>query len=188
MSTPEIAINELLQQWGNGDREAHDTLMRAVYPVMRAMAQRELGTAKGRLTMRATELANEAYLRLLEQRGEWQDRNHFLAITGTVIRRVLIDFVRERQARKRGSDFEMVALDPDADQDHPRVEDALDLLALDRALTSLAGRDPLAARVVELRYFAGLTSEQVAQVLGIGYATVVRHWQFGRAYLHRRLA
>ena len=106
MSAAEIAIDDLLQQWRNGDREAHDALMRDVYPVMRAMAQRELGSANGRFTIRATELAHEAYLRLLEQRGGWQDRAHFLAITARVIRRVLIDLVRERQAQKRGSEFD----------------------------------------------------------------------------------
>ena len=187
MSAAETAIDDLLQQWRNGDREAHDALMRDVYPVMRAMAQRELGSANGRFTIRATELAHEAYLRLLEQRGGWQDRTHFLAITARVIRRVLIDLVRERQARKRGSEFEFVALDPDADHLHPSVDDALDLLSLDHALTELAKRDAISAQVVELRYFSGLTNEQVADVLGIGVATVVRHWQFGRAYLHRRL-
>ena len=188
VSAPELPINDLLQQWRNGNREAHDALMRDVYPVMRAMAQRELGSANGRFTIRATELAHEAYLRLLEQRGGWQDRTHFLAITARVIRRVLIDFVRERRAMKRGSEFEMVALDPDDDQQHPRMDDALDLLSLDEALTNLAQRDATAAQVVELRYFSGLTNEQVAHVLGIGVATVVRHWQFGRAYLHRRLS
>lgn len=188
MSASELAIDDLLQHWRSGDREAHDALMRAVYPIMRAMAQRELGAGSGRFTIRATELAHEAYLRLLEQRGGWQDRTHLLAITARVIRRVLIDLVRERQAQKRGSEFEMVALDPDADHLHPRVDDALDLLSLDSALSTLAERDAVAAQVVELRYFSGLTNDEVADVLGIGVATVVRHWQFGRAYLHRRLA
>lgn len=187
MSASELAIDDLLQQWRNGDRAAHDALMRDVYPVMRAIARHELGSVNGRFTIRATELAHEAYLRLLEQRGNWQDRTHFLAITARVIRRVLIDLVRERQAQKRGSEFEMVALDHDADHLHPHVDDALDLLSLDRALTLLAERDAIAAQVVELRYFSGLDNEEVAQVLGIGVATVVRHWRFGRAYLHRRL-
>lgn len=188
LSASETAINDLLRQWRNGDREAHDALMRAVYPVMRAMAQREAGSVRGRFTIRATELAHEAYLRLLEQRGEWQDRTHFLAITACVVRRVLIDLIRERRAQKRGSEFEIVALDPDADHLHPRADDALDLLSLDHALTMLAERDAVAAQVVELRYFSGLTNEDVAHVLGIGVATVVRRWRFGRAYLHRRLA
>src|SRR5687768_10747777 len=134
MSASELAIDELLQHWRSEDRDAHDALMRAVYPILRAMAQRELGSGQVRLTIRATELAHEAYLRLLEQRGVWQDRAHLLAITARVIRRVLIDLVRERQAQKRGSEFEMVALDPGADDQHPRVDDALDLLSLDRAL------------------------------------------------------
>lgn len=188
MSATETALDDLVRQWRSGDREAHDALMNAVYPIMRAMAQRELGGANGRITIRATELAHEAYVRLLEQRGGWQDRAHLLAITARVIRRVLIDLVRERQAQKRGSECEVIALDPDADHLHPRVDDALDLLSLDRALTMLAERDAVAAQVVELRYFSGLTNEEVAEVLGIGIATVVRHWQFGRAYLHRRLA
>jgi RNA polymerase sigma factor (TIGR02999 family) len=188
IAVSDSSLNDLLRQWRNGDREAHEALMRAVYPIMRAMAQREAGALGGRFTIRATELAHEAYLRLLEQRGEWQDRTHFLAITARVIRRVLIDLVRERRAQKRGSEFEIVALDPDADHLHPRVDDALDLLSLDAALTQLEQRDAVAARVVELRYFSGLTNEQVADVLGIGVATVVRHMRFGRAYLHRRLA
>jgi len=188
VSTPELAITDLLQHWRNGDREAHDALMRAVYPALRAMAQREIGSAGGRVTIRATELAHEAYLRLLEQRGDWQDRAHFLAISARVIRRVLIDLIRERGAQKRGSEFEIVAIDPDADHLHPRTDDVLDLLVLDQALTKLAERDAIAAQVVELRYFSGLTNEEVAKVLEIGVATVVRHWQFGRAYLHRRLA
>lgn len=189
MADAEPIIDELLlPRWHSGDRQAHDALMRAVYPIMRAMAQRELGSGNGRLTIRATELAHEAYLRLLEQRGAWKDRAHLLAIVARVIRRVLIDLVRERHAQKRGSEFEMVALDPGADHQHPQVDDALDLLSLDHALTLLERRDAIAAQVVELRYFSGLSTEEVAAVLGIGVATVVRHWQFGRAYLHRRLA
>jgi RNA polymerase sigma factor (TIGR02999 family) len=188
VSLANLAITDLLQHWRNGDRDAHDALMRAVYPALRAIAQREIGAAGGRLTIRATELAHEAYLRLLGQRGQWQDRAHFLAISARVVRRVLIDLMRERAAQKRGSEFEIVALDPGADHLHPRTDDALDLLVLDQALTTLAQRNAVAAQVVELRYFSGLTNEEVAQVLEIGVATVVRHWQFGRAYLHRRLA
>lgn len=184
----DTAINGLLRQWRSGDREAHDALMRAVYPVMHAMAQREVGSAGGRITVRATELAHEAYLRLIEQRSEWQDRAHFFAIAAQVVRRVLIDLVRERRALKRGSEFELVALDPDADDLHPSVDNALDLLSLDAALTLLAERDELAARVVELRFFSGLENEEIAHVLGVGVATVIRRWRFGRAYLHRRLA
>jgi RNA polymerase sigma factor (TIGR02999 family) len=187
MPATELAIDDLLQHWRSGDRDAHDALVRAVYPILRAIAQRELGAGNARLTIRATELAHEAYLRLLEQRGGFQDRAHLLAITARVVRRVLIDLVRERQARKRGSELERVSLDPEADHQHPRVDDALDLLSLDAALTRLAQRDAVAAQVVELRYFSGLTNEEVADVLGIGVATVVRHWQFGRAFLHRRL-
>lgn len=186
-STPEIT--ELLGRWRGGDRAAEEQLMTVLYPVMRAMAQRELsGVGQGKLTVRATELANEAYLRLLGQRADWESRTHFLAIAGRMIRRVVVDMLRARQAEKRGADVDVVPLDDDNEHLHPVVEDAIDLLILDQALETLSKRDSVAAQIFELRYFSGLTNDEVARFLDIGVATVVRHWQFGRAFLHRRLA
>jgi RNA polymerase sigma factor (TIGR02999 family) len=181
-------VTVLLDRWRAGDRDAESELMKHLYPALRAMAQREIGAAgAGKLTMRATELAHESYLRLLDQRSPWQNRAHFLAVAGRTIRRVAVDLIRQRQAEKRGAGIEFVAFDWQDEKGQPEVADTVDLLALDQALESLEKRDAVAAQVVELRYFSGLNNDEVADVIGIGVATVVRHWRFGRAYLHSRL-
>lgn len=181
-------VTELLDRWRSGDRAAEADLMKHLYPALRAMAQREVGSAgAGKLTMRATDLAHEAYLRLIDQRSPWQNRAHFLAVAGRTIRRVAVDLVRQRQAEKRGALVDFVTFDWQDEKGQPSGEDTLDLLALDQALESLAQRDAVAAQVVELRYFSGLNNDEVAEVIGCGVATVVRHWRFGRAWLHSRL-
>lgn len=181
-------VTDLLDRWRAGDRSAESDLMEHIYPALRAMAQRELGApGSGNLTIRATELAHEAYLRLLDQRAPWQNRAHFLAIAGRTIRRVAVDLVRQRQAEKRGAFVDFVTFDWHDEKGHPSSGDSVDLLALDTALEALARRDAVAAEVVELRYFSGLNNDEVAEVIGIGVATVVRRWRFGRAWLHARL-
>ena len=181
-------VTDLLDRWRAGDRTAESDLMEHIYPALRAMAQREVGApGSGKLTIRATELAHEAYLRLLDQRSPWQNRAHFLAVAGRTIRRVAVDLVRQRQAEKRGALVDFVTFDWHDEKGHPVATDAVDLLALDTALEGLAKRDEIAALVVELRYFSGLNNDEVAEVIGIGVATVVRHWRFGRAWLHSRL-
>jgi RNA polymerase sigma factor (TIGR02999 family) len=162
--------------------------MKHLYPALRAMAQREVGAAgAGKLTVHATELAHEAYLRLLDQRAPWQNRAHFLAVAGRTIRRVAVDLVRQRMAEKRGALIDFVTFDWQDEKGQAAAPDTVDLLALDQALEALALRDAVAAQVVELRYFSGLNNDEVAEVIGIGVATVVRHWRFGRAWLHSRL-
>jgi len=181
-------VTDLLDRWRSGDRAAEADLMKHLYPALRAMAQREVSaSASGKLTMRATELAHEAYLRLIDQRTPWQNRAHFLAVAGRTIRRVAVDLVRARQAEKRGAGIDFVTFDWQDDKGQPSSGDNVDLLALDQALESLAERDAVAAQIVELRYFGGLNNDEVAEVIGIGVATVVRHWRFGRAWLHSRL-
>jgi RNA polymerase sigma factor (TIGR02999 family) len=181
-------VTGLLDRWRGGDRAAEADLMKYLYPALRAMAQRELGAAgPGKLAVHATELAHEAYLRLLDQRSPWQNRAHFLAVAGRTIRRVAVDLVRQRLAEKRGALVEFVTFDWQDEKGEPASADTVDLLALDQALEALAQRDAVAAQVVELRYFSGLNNDEVAEVIGIGVATVVRHWRFGRAYLHSRL-
>jgi RNA polymerase sigma factor (TIGR02999 family) len=181
-------VTDLLVRWRAGDRAAESDLMKHLYPVLRAMAQREVGAAgAGKLTVRATELAHEAYMRLIDQRSPWQNRAHFLAVAGRTIRRVAVDLVRQRQAEKRGGLIDFVTLDWQDDKGHPATADTVDLLALDQALETLSQRDAVAAQVVELRYFSGLNNDEVAEVIGVGVATVVRHWRFGRAWLHSRL-
>jgi RNA polymerase sigma factor (TIGR02999 family) len=135
----------------------------------------------------ATELAHEAYLRLLDQRSPWQNRAHLMAVVGRTIRRVSVDLLRQRQAEKRGALIDFVTFDWQDEDGQPVAADTLDLLDLDRALETLAQCDTVAAEVVELRYFSGLKNEEIAEVLGTSLATVGRHLRFGRAWLNTHL-
>lgn len=185
---PDHEITALLDRWRAGDDDARQALLARLYPILRAIAQREIGgMLQRRATLRATDLAHEAYLRLLDQRNPGQNRGHFLAIVARVIRRVAVDLVRQRLAEKRGALIEFVVLDPNDSGQDARTDDELDLLSLDQALDQLERREPVAAKIMELRYFSGMTNEEVAEHLDLGVATIVRHWQFGRAFLHRRL-
>ena len=181
-------VTGLLDRWRAGDRDAESELMKHLYPVLRAMAQREVGAAGiGKSSMNATELAHEAYLRLLDQHSPWQNRAHFMAMVGRTIRRVAVDLVRQRQAEKRGALIDFVTFDWQEENEQPAVEETVDLLALDRALDALAQQNAIVAQVVELRYFSGLNNDEVAAVIGISVATVGRHLRFGRAWLNSHL-
>jgi RNA polymerase sigma factor (TIGR02999 family) len=183
---PSFDITAQLDRWRSGDLLARDALIDHLYPVLRAMAGGEL--RGGRLSLRATEVVHEAYLRLCEQRADWVGRSHFMAIAGQTIRRVVVDAARRREADKRGAEAQHIELGL-ADEAGELVQSSsLDWLLVDQELTRLGRRDGKAAEILELRYFAGLTNEEIAEYLGIGVATVVRHWQFGRAWLHQRLA
>jgi RNA polymerase sigma factor (TIGR02999 family) len=183
----ESDITGLLARWRAGDKSAETELLDVLYPYLRAMAQRELRAANYRHSLRATELVNESYLRLVDQHVAFASRSHFIAIASTVMRRVLMDLLRARAAEKRGTDLDRVSLEPGGEGSQVACEEAIDWLALDEALTTLDRRDATAARVVELRYFGGLNNDEVAAELGMGVATVIRHWQFARAWLHKRL-
>lgn len=182
-------IEQWLQCWRAGDRAAEQRLIAALYPALKAIARRSIQPLSHELSLRATDLAHEAYLRLAAQRSDWQGRAHFLGIAAHITRRVLIDLVRERQTEKRGIHVQIVSLEimPDASHDAPAASSQIDWLQLEQALQQLEGRDPIAGRIVELRYFGGLNNDEVASVLDIGVATVVLHWKFARAWLHRRL-
>ncbi len=183
---PQFDITAQLDRWRAGDLLARDALINYLYPVLRAMAGGEL--RGGRLSMRATEVVHEAYLRLCEQRADWVGRSHFLAIAGQTIRRVVVDAARRREADKRGSEAQHIELSLADEAGELAQAPSLDWLLVDQELTRLGRRDGKAAEILELRYFAGLTNDEIAEYLGIGVATVVRHWQFGRAWLHQRLA
>lgn len=176
-------ITALLHDWRSGDKSAEHELVTLLYPILREQAQVQLRRTPN-ATLRTTELAHEAYVRLREQHGvDWQNRNHFLAISATVIRRVLVDYLRARAAEKRGGQVAVVPLQDLLDSDHPLGSDGLDWIALDQALTEFAKVEPDTARVVELRLFGGLSVEEIAEVCGSSVATVGRQWRFARAWI-----
>ena len=179
-------ITQLLRQWREGDGSARDRLVAVLYPELRALADRQLRGERSNHTLQPTALVNEAYLRLSGlERLEWQDRGHFVHMAARVMREVLVDHARRRQAAKRdgGQQVTLTSLELAA----PEAR-GLDALALDAALARLEQLDPDKARVVELRYFGGLSIEETAEATGSSPATVKRHWQAARAWLFEALS
>jgi RNA polymerase sigma factor (TIGR02999 family) len=179
-------ITRLLADWAGGDRGALDRLAPLVHAELRRIARRQMGGERQGHTLQATALVNEAYLRLAGQEGfEWRDRAHFYAVCAQVMRHVLIDHARSHARDKRGGGALHVSLDEAAVMS---AESASELVALDEALRELEEVDPQKGRVVELRYFAGLSIEETAEVLGISPTTVRREWRRAKAWLYRALA
>jgi RNA polymerase sigma factor (TIGR02999 family) len=180
------SVTEWLAQAREGDDEAMDGLMPLVYDELRAIAHRQLRGERDQHTLSTTALVHEAYLRLVDQRRvAWQDRAHFFAVAARVMRRVLVDYARRRVAKKRDGVRQAVPLDEallvaDGQADM--------LVELDEALTRLAERDARMARVVELRFFAGLTEDETAQVLGVSPRTVRYDWIKAKGWLYRELS
>lgn len=179
-------ITRLLADWAGGDRGALDRLAPLVHAELRRIARRQMGGERQGHTLQATALVNEAYLRLAGQEGfEWKDRAHFYAVCAQVMRHVLIDHARAHARDKRGRGALHVSLDEAAVMS---VEGASELVALDEALRELEELDPQKGKVVELRYFAGLSIEETAEVLNISPTTVRREWRRAKAWLYRALA
>jgi RNA polymerase sigma factor (TIGR02999 family) len=177
-------ITRLLQAWESGDAAARDALFSRLYPELKKIARRQLAHAAG-ATLQATDLAHETYLRLAERDDlSWASRLQFFALAAQIARQVLVDGYRRRSSQKRGGLLVQGGIDLDALA--PEGGD-LDLLALDEALTRLAGIDPEASRTVELRFFGGLTIPEIAAYLGTSEATVSRRWAMARAWLRREL-
>jgi len=177
-------VTALLSAWRRGDTAARDQLVRLVYPELRAAADRQLRAERAGHTLQPTALVNEAYLRLSGiDRIDWQDRSHFVRMAARLMREILVDHARRRDAAKRdgGQRITLTGLEV-ADAD-----DALDVVGLDAALARLERLDPDKGRVIELRYFGGLTVEETAEAMAISPATVKRHWQAARAWLHDAL-
>jgi RNA polymerase sigma factor (TIGR02999 family) len=178
-------ITGLLRAWSAGDARAPDRLFPAVYAELRRQARRRMGREHAGHTLQTTALVHEAYLRLVDQRhAGWESRTQFFAVAAQVMRRVLVDHARARGAARRGGTAVTVAL---ADDAAAAPERDADVLALDEALARLATFDPRQARVVELRYFAGLGIDEAAEVLGVSRATANRDWAMARAWLRREL-
>jgi RNA polymerase sigma factor (TIGR02999 family) len=185
---PEGVVTALLLRWKDGDRSVENELVAAIYPALRDIARSQLRRSGGALTLQPTELVNEAYERLVRQQGvDWQNRSHFLSIAAEVVRRVVIDFHRERGAEKRGAGVAMVPIDDAAALAAVGDDGGFDWLAFDQALRELALEEPQCARVVELRVFADLSGEAIAEACGISTATVTRQWRFARSWLAARL-
>lgn len=178
-------MTQLLLEWSSGDRAALDRLMPLVYGELRRLAAGHLARERRDHTLQPTALVNEAFLRLVDQRRiQWQGRAHFLALAATLMRQLLISHARKHRAGKRGGGRLCVTL-----HDWDAVVEARDvkLVALDEALSSLAALDSRQARIVELRFFGGLTVEEAAAVLGVSPATVKLDWSLARAWLLREL-
>lgn len=178
-------ITHLLKEWSEGDRQALDELTPLVYEELRQQAARYLRKERPNHSLQATALINEAFLRLIDVKDvQWQNRAHFFAIAANLMRRILVDHARRRDAEKRGGSQVCLTLDEGlAWANEPDV----DLLAIDEALDRLAVIDEQQARVVELRFFSGLTVEETATALGISPKTVKRDWSVARAWLKREI-
>jgi len=169
-----------------GDKEDLDKLMPAVYDELRRQAARYLRREQAGHTLQTTALIHEAYVRLVDQRNvQWQNRAHFFGIAAQMMRRILVDHARTKKRAKRGGSVIKVSL---ADATLPVNERDLDVVALDEALNRLAEIDEQQSRVVELRFFSGLTVEETAEVMHISPATVKRDWSMAKAWLHRELS
>lgn len=184
-SGPSQEITALLAEWSSGNQEAFDELTPLVYQELRQLAARELRRERPGHTLQSTALVHEAYLRLIGQRRvQWQNREHFFAIAAQIIRRILVSYARGRNSFKRGGASIRVPLEESL---AAAVGRNLDLQELDEALSRLSEIDPQQGRIIELRFFGGLSIQQTARVLGISTSTVTRDWNLARAWLHRAL-
>jgi RNA polymerase sigma-70 factor, ECF subfamily len=178
-------VTLLLERLKNGDRTAEEALMPIIYEHLHQLAQQQLRLERPGHTLQPTALVNELYLRLLRETSiDWQSRTHLFAIAAQTIRRILVDYARARDAQRRPSSRDRVSLDEIFVYSEFR---SAELLAIDEALEELAKRDPQQARIVEMRFFVGLTVDEVASVLGLSERTVKREWSFARAWLSRFL-
>lgn len=178
-------VTELLIRWRGGDREALDALMPLVYRELRQVARAYLQGERPEHTLQSTALVHEAYVRLVGQAlPQWQNRAHFFAVAAQIMRQILVDYARSHRAAKRGSGACRLTLEDAKDL---TGQQNLDVVALDDALKILATMDPQQSRIVELRFFAGLTVEDTSEALGISPATVKRSWTSARAWLHREM-
>lgn len=178
-------MTQILTAATAGDQVAADKLLPLVYDELRALAARYLQEERPSHTLQTTALVHEAYLKLIDQRrAKWKDRTHFFAVAATAMRRILVNHAKAKKRSKRGGDQEKISLDVAAAIYEER---ALDLVALDEALEQLAAMDQQQSRIVELRFFGGLTVDEVAEVLGISARTVHREWTTARAWLRGQI-
>ena len=182
--SPVSTATALLVRWKNGDSGALDQLLPLVYDELRRLARYYLQRERSEHTLQSTALVHEAYLRLVDQNVDWQSRAHFFGIAAQMMRRILVDHARSRNAAKRGDGLKVTL-----DENMALAEaQSLDVLALDRALAELSKLDEQQGRVVELRFFAGLSIEETAEAMSISAATVKREWAMAKAWLSRTMS
>ena len=180
-SPPAQDLDQLLIAWAQGDKAALGSLVSLVYPELRRIARRHISTRGPGQSLESAALANEAYIKLLRVEGlHCENRMHFLALCAQIIRRILVDHARKNRYQKRGGDAVRVPLDEGVLRAAPAKRDVLDL---DEALEALSKFDPRKARVVELRYFGGLTTEEIGRMLGVSAETVARDWKLAKSWL-----
>ncbi len=180
-------ITEMLKNWGEGKEEALNSLMPLVYDELRRQASRFLRKERSGHTLQTTALINEAYLKLIDQSNvNWQNRSHFFAIASKAMRRILVDHARTRHREKRGGSAEDLPIDDALHIASPQR--SIDIVALDEALERLALFDPRQVKIVELRYFSGLTNDETAAILGVSNATVRSDWSMAKAWLRQELS
>jgi RNA polymerase sigma factor (TIGR02999 family) len=178
-------VSQLLVKWGEGDQAALDKLMPLVYTELRRLASNYLRRERQNHTLQPTALVNEAYLKLVDQKAHWQNRSQFYGVAAQLMRRILVDHARQHRAAKRGGTHQQ-RLSIASARDIADIPE-IDLLAVHEALEELKQFDPQQERIVELRFFGGLSIEETAEVLGVGHATVERDWKMARAWLRRKL-
>jgi RNA polymerase sigma factor (TIGR02999 family) len=181
-------ITELLVNWGQGNPDAREALVPLVYDELRRIARRHLWHQRPNHTLQSAALVNEAYLRLVHQKSpQWQNRAHFFGVAAQAMRHILVDYARSRLAAKRGAGAPRFTLDTKIALPEQGKKEEVDLMALDDALNTLAALDPRQSRIIELRFFGGLSIQDTAVVLGISPATVKREWAMARMWLHREM-
>jgi RNA polymerase sigma-70 factor (ECF subfamily) len=186
VNPPDNEVTRLLEAWNNGRQEALDELMPLVYQELRRMARQYMNSQPSGHTLQTTALIHEAYLKLADNCGKnWQNRAHFFAVAAQAMRHILVDHARSHKADKRGGETQFVSLE---DVAVISTERAAEVVALDEALQNLSDLDERKARIVELRYFGGLSVEETAEVLKISRNTVIRGWNFAKMWLLRELS
>lgn len=186
LTPPDNEVTRLLESWSNGRQDALDELMSLVYQELRRMAKRYMNSQPSGHTLQTTALIHEAYLKLADQQEKnWQNRAHFFAVAAQAMRHILVDHARSHKTEKRGGETEIISLE---DVAIVSIERAAEVVALDEALQNLSDLDERKARVVELRYFGGLSVEETAEVLKISPNTVKRDWNFAKMWLLRELS
>jgi RNA polymerase sigma factor (TIGR02999 family) len=178
-------VTQLLRDWSEGREEARNELLGLVYEPLRAIAERHLHREREGHTLQPTALVHELYLRFVDQRSvDWRDRTHFFAVAAQVMRRILVDYARRRKSDKRGGSLLPVTMTAALEA---FSEENFDVIALDLALENLEAIFPQQAKIVELRFYGGLTIDETAEAMGISAATISREWTMARAWLRRAL-